>query len=350
MLRINFFNPMKHFLWGAIILAGTLCSCQKADQWSIKGDIGQGDTCQLVLEATQNGRWYGLDTAQVVDGKFEFSHAPSGFPDIYRLRLNDKYVYFPIDSLENLTFTTTRADFGLRGRLTGSTEAEAINKVDSLVLLNPADLKDQLSQILITDPAGIVAYYIISKNSIFDPADPKDLRIIGAVANGFTQQRPNDPRTTYLKNLFLTNKGLTLPNAQLNPSAQRAPEINLYDWKGESHSLLDETSKGRPVVLNFTDYSHQESPEFNRGLNALVQAYDIDVFQVALDEDEINWKATARNLPWTAVLLPPTDASKLTLQEYNVTEIPTIFLFDTEGDLVNRFTSLKELEAALKAQ
>lgn len=344
-----------------------LASCGGGNQWKIDGKItGLNESDLVVLEGNNQGYWYPIDTLEVSkNGSFKLSHDAQGYPDIYRLRLNNSAIYFPIDSIETLTITAEAPDLAANHTLTGSPQARVMMQVDSLLaasaarnggagVVNDEALKQDLGKMLLSDPAGIVTYYIISKKvngqSLYNPSDKMDLRYIGAVANAFNDLRPADPRTSYLRRLFLSNRvneGTTSTNIPV--TEVRAFDIKRFDNAGKEHSLLDVTAQGNVVLLNFTAYSAQESPAFNVALNKVYQKYHnqgFEIFQVSLDNDEYAWKQTAKNLPWITVLNGVADGSQI-LSQYNVVSLPTIFLFNRKGELVERITDLDQLDSAV---
>lgn len=340
---------LSHFLPVAALLAA---SCSHSG-WQVRGDIaGAGDTT-LVVEAQDNGRWYPLDTVAVRGGSFSYTHPAVGYPDVYRLTLGGRSLYFPVDSVETVTVATSLRAFGGAGTtLSGSPETARMMRADSLVALRRADrdkMKRELAQLMLVDPAGITSYYIINKSvdgaPLFDPRDHSDLKIIGAVANAFAQQRPRDPRTKHLTNLYLDNRRAR--GAAVRAQQVRAFEIALYDEQGVKRSLLDETAKGRVVVLNFTLYGAEASPAYNVALNKVYQKYrdrGLEIFQVSLDQDQHLWKASAQNLPWITVLDPMTDGGK-SLRQYNVSDLPATYVFNRQGDIAARADDPASLDA-----
>lgn len=344
-----------------------LSSCGGSNQWKIDGKItGLNENDLVVLEGNNQGYWYPMDTLEVKkDGSFKLTHAAQGYPDIYRLRLNNSTLYFPIDSIESLTITAEAPDLANNHTLSGTPQARSMMQIDSLLtvsankngsagVVNDEKLKHDLGQILLSDPAGIVTYYIISKKidgkPLYNPSNKIDLRYIGAVANAFNDLRPADPRTSYLRRLFLSNRvneGTTTTNIPVQEV--RAFDIKRFDNTGKEHSLLDVTAKGDVVLLNFTAYSAQESPAFNVALNRVYEKYHkqgFEIFQVSLDKDEYAWKQTAKNLPWITVLNGVADGAQI-LSQYNVVSLPTIFLFNRQGELVDRITNLDTLDSAV---
>lgn len=347
-------------------------SCGNSNRWHLEGNIaGLGENDLVVLEGNNQGYWYPMDTIEVKsNGSFKFSREAQGYPDIYRLRVGEKTLYFPIDSIETLKITAQAPDIDLNHSLSGTPQAQNLERVDSLLhaeaangnaqaVVTDAILKKELAKMILADPAGIVPYYIINKRiggqPLFNPAVKEDLRVIGAVANAFSEQRPSDPRTTYLRKLFISNRPKSDKVNEENiayAKEVRAFDINLFDNEGKKHSLLDLTSKGNVVILNFTAYTAENSPAFNVRLNEIYQKYHgqgLEIFQVAFDDDEYAWKQTAKNLPWITVLNGVADGDKA-LRDYNVGSLPAIFIFDREGNVVERVTDLSKLDASVASR
>lgn len=360
-------NTTSKFI--TLSLVTLLASCSGGNKWHLDGKItGLGEDDIVVLEGNNQGYWYPMDTLEVSsDGSYSYSRDAQGYPDIYRLRVGDKSVYFPIDSIESVTLSATAPDIDSDYALAGSPQAENLVRVDSMILASAAkggvasvstdsELKRELGKMIIADPAGIVTYYIINKSMagqpIFNPAVKEDLRMIGAVANAFNERRPTDPRSGYLRRLYLGNRPRNSQQGGENvPVANevRAFDIRLFDNTGKEHSLLDETSKGKVVLLNFTAYTAAESPAFNVILNKVYEKYHsqgLEIFQVAFDEDEYAWKQAAKNLPWITVLNGPKDGDKA-LRDYNVGSLPAIFIFDRNGDVVERVTDVTTLDSSV---
>ena len=202
--------------------AALMTACTGKNEWTVNGQIEGADDQTLLLEASTNGRWYALDSVKLPkSGNFTISHKAAGYPDIYRLRLADKTLYFPIDSIETVTVVSRADAFDKEYTLDGSDAAQRLMSVDRQLMAALAGnsgqgiqtdsvLKRELAKIMLADPAGIVSYYILNKKlngkPLYDPTNKTDIRIIGAVANAFDQYRPNDPRTAYLKRLFLSSR------------------------------------------------------------------------------------------------------------------------------------------------
>ncbi|MCC8038896.1 MAG: DUF4369 domain-containing protein [Bacteroidales bacterium] len=338
--------------------ATLMAACSTQPRFTVEGTIAGADGDQLILEASHNGSWWGVDTTEVgKNGQFKFRADAAGYPDIYRLRLGSEMIYFPVDSIETVSITADKAAFSTKYTLRGTAAAEAVARVDSILRVNqPVDsvTKRSLSQIALADPAGIVAYYIIQKTvngvPLYNPANRQDLRVIGAVANCYTQQRPMDPRTEYLKSLYLRNRKAGLAQADtMVVAALPLIDFALGDETGTVHNLSQIASKGNVVLLNFTVYNADGSPEFNRLLANLYEqkhSQGLEIVQVAVDDDQFAWANSAKNIPWIALYAPETTRAKV-LMSYNVVDIPTSFIINRQGELVERVDDPEKLPAAV---
>lgn len=123
-------------------------------------------------------------------------------------------------------------------------------------------------------------------------------------------------------------------------------DIDLYDPKGTKRKLSDVVEPGKVTLLSFTSYQIEPSVAYNVILNQLYEQ-GVNVYQVALDNDEVMWRQSAQNLPWTAVLYDNADNGAL-LSMYNVGAIPTTFIIDSNGELVERVEDPTALEKAVK--
>lgn len=355
----------------AVCLALTV-SCTHSNLWTVDGKIDGAEGQTLILEASSNGRWYPLDSLTLAtNGKFRFSREAVGYPDIFRLRLNDKVIYFPIDSIETVSVISHADAFDTDYDVAGTPTAERMMQVDNRMMetvnrigvtaaAEDSLLKRDLATLLLTAPSDIVSYYIINKRvggkPLFDPANKRDLSVIGAVANAFVQLRPGDPRTEYLQQLYLTHFGQrlrangTLPRDTVVAGEIGMFDISLYDENGNTRSLNQLVEDGKTVLLNFTAYSTESSPAFNVELNRIYNKYrdrGLEIYQVSIDEDEYQWRQTARNLPWVTVWNSPAINGNTHLLRYNVQSIPVCFVITPEGEITRRIEDMTQLDQSL---
>lgn len=356
-------NKISLYIVG--VCAAAVAACTGTDKWTVSGQIEGADGQTMVLEASTNGRWYPLDSVTLpTSGNFKISHKAIGYPDIYRLRLGDKTLYFPIDSVETVNVVSKVDAFDRDYTLSGTHSAEMLMDVDrklmNAVARNgvsslPSDsaLKRELGMMMLSDPAGIVSYYILNKRiggqPLYNPGNKSDIRIIGAVANAFDHLRPNDPRTAFLKSLFLSNRPRTSMQAD-TLAAVEVPilEINLYDNTGKEQSLQKAAADNRVVVLNFTVYGAEASPAYNAELNKIYERYHnqgLEIYQVAFDDNEYQWRQSAKNLPWITVYNASTDGLD-NLLKYNVGTLPAVFII-ANGEIRERLENVDAVRSAV---
>lgn len=348
----------------ACALAGAaLWSCAGKSEWTVTGNVSGAEGETMVLEGSENGRWYFMDSVKIDDaGRFTAVEETPGYPDIYRLRLGEKTLYFPIDSLETVTVEASADAFDHGYTLSGSKSAEMLVHVDRRVMEVVAKkgveamatdslLKRELGGMLLGDPAGIVAYYIINKRvqgvALYDPSRRSDLKVIGAVANAFNEYRPNDPRTRYLKELFLQNRSVTATDT-IVASEVSIIDIDLFDNTGKQQTLVKTAKENKVVVLNFTAYTAEFSPALNVVLNKVYERFrasGLQIYQVGFDGDEYQWRQSAKNLPWITVYNSVKEGDSY-LAKYNVGAIPCSFVI-VNGTVVERVIDPSELEAAV---
>ena len=96
-------------------------------EFKVSGEIYGGEGKTLVLEKSDfYGRWIPVDSTKVGDnGEFSIRSDAPASPEIYRLALCDRFIYFPVDSVESLKVTSDAADFGVRFSLEGTPPGRA---------------------------------------------------------------------------------------------------------------------------------------------------------------------------------------------------------------------------------
>lgn len=346
----------KIISFATVLLVATACS--HTDKWSVSGNITGADGKLLTLERTFNGHWSVVDSVRLDEkGKYHFESEPAGYPDIYRLTVDGTSAYFPVDSLENVTLDADLATLATSYELSGSDDARLMSQVNSIISANSGILTDsvakrELSNIILDNMGSIVSYYLINKEignkALFSPFNKNDLRVIGAVVNAFSTLRPNDPRTRALTQSYLAaRRAQSTTTTQVEAIEIGFPEISLTGIDGKTHSLTDLTGKGRPVILNFTAYSADNSPAVNVALASIYNEGGVDIYQVSIDADEYAWREAARNLPWTTVLKSPRDGDRV-LRDYNISSIPQSFIIDGNGQLRERVDNISDLSSLVK--
>ena len=377
---------MKKSNLALLVLTLLTVACQpKVDRFTLNGQIAEADGKMLYLDHL------GLDKVEVVDsvkldaeGLFSFTPvAPEDCFDFYRLRIDGKVVNLAIDSTETVKVTASLPVMHVEGSENSSRLKDLVmlqmgllqdlrrlssqyNSPDPTILTERVKEKvdvfksDVLTDFIMPDPGTPYAYYAlflsINRQMLFNPqADRQDAKCYAAVATQMDMLYPESQRTTHLHNVALKGMSKTSPvNEQARAAAIRqfanlvevigSIDIELPDYKGRPQKLSDQ--KGKVVLLDFTAFKTEFSPNYILLLRRLYDKYaeqGFTIYQVSVDDDESYWMNGVANLPWVCVHDEASLKSSF-LKSYNVTQIPTVFLIDRDGNIADRPDSTDELD------
>lgn len=353
------------YLFLALAISIFAASCSDHN-FKVKGEIYGGEEKSIVLEKSDfNGNWIPVDSTRInKNGGFSFAFPSPSSPEIFRLALNNQYVYFPIDSTETITVSSSFDKFGNDFSLTGSTNAQNLGSFEKELqnadINNPEAMhefkRNVYSKFMKDAPGSIVSFYILTKTvngiPIYDTSLPNDRKYFGAVANGFKTMKPNDPHTALLERVAI--QALKMKNSEAgNYKTIEANEISLIDIDlqdeyGKNVKLSDIAGHGKPVVVIFSLLNQPESPELNIQLAQIYNRHKdkVEFYNVSLDSDQYAWRDAAKNLPWITVYSPGQGASD-DARKYNAYQLPAYFIYNADGELTKRPLSLEELDKAL---
>ncbi|MBD5358004.1 MAG: hypothetical protein HDR88_13520 [Bacteroides sp.] len=362
----NFFDISKANFLMAVAVGMFATSCGNAD-FKIKGEIYGADNQSVVLEKSDfHGRWIAIDSTRTSStGAFSISRPSPAAPEVFRLSVGDKFLYVPIDSTETITVTSSLEKFGSEFTLTGSQKAETLEKFEKDVMALPAGIsQDSLNafkrqvyaKYLMNSQGSVVSYYILTKyignTPLFDPTNHEDVKYFAAVATGFQQERPDDPRTALLeqtsKDALRRKNSAIGKRLEIAAEELKVMEIDLPDENGVNKKLSDFVGKGKPTVVIFSLLTHPDSPALNLELSKIYKSRggNINFYQVSLDPDQYAWRDAAKNLPWTTVFDPDGEYSNAA-RSYNVFNFPTFFIYSSAGELSDRAATINELRKKL---
>lgn len=349
----------------AILAAATaLTGCGEAS-FKVKGEIDGASNQSVLLEKSDfHGRWIVVDSVRTdAGGKFSMTRPAPASPEIFRLDLEGRYIYFPVDSVETVSVSTSLEGFGHDFTLSGSENAEALARFDKEVMTLPsgigADSLENFKRGVYTryiqpSPGSIVSYYVLTKplsgeRMLFDPKKG-DYKYFAAVANGFKHLRPSDPHTALLEQTSLqamkernSAEGRVL---QVEADEVAVIDIALPDSKGDIRKLSETVGNGKPTVVVFSVLTHPDSPALNMALSQLHRERGVNIYQVSYDPDQYSWREAAANLPWTTVFDPEGQYSNV-LRSYNVGSLPVFFVYDSRGELKARASTIEQLKKEL---
>lgn len=346
------------FILPAIIISG----CSSDPEFKIEGEIADAESMTLLLEKPDHGGiWNPIDSVRLgKKGNFSFSGYAPAAPEIYRLALNNQYIYFPVDSIENLQLYANAASFATNFEISGSDNAVALGNFEKELLAaaptlsNPdsaRNFKRHIYAAYLQEAHGnIVSYYILTKtignHPLFNPDD--DSQYFSAVATSFRQFNPDDPRTEMLENIATEARRKRLANSgtQRVVTAEEISllPIDLPNEEGKATSLASIAGNGKKTILVFSDYSDDATPALNIKLRQIYNRGNFNIYNVGIATTQGEWISGARNLPWTTVFANPADMVSLA-SLYQFSALPTIFLIDENGILKSRLQTVEELDS-----
>lgn len=321
------------------------------------------------------------------NGAFSFSKpVTEDCFDFYRLRIEGKYINLVIDSVQTVTVNASLPSMQVAYEVKGSDNSVKLKdmvlrqmellqdlrrtselyagpqigvrqeKINELVDV----FKSEISyKYIFPEPSSPCAYYAlfmsINGQMIFSPnANRQDAKCFAAVATQMDMLYPDAVRTEHLHNLALKSMMKTAPAKQANEetvkrfeslvSESGQIEIELPDRSGKIRKLSD--LKGKVVLLDFTAYKTDYSANYTLAMRKLYDKYasqGFTIYQVSVDTDEHFWVTSVANLPWVCVH----DENSLEsdyIRLYNVGALPTAFLINREGDIVDRPEEQSELD------
>lgn len=338
-----------------------LDACSHDAEFKLKGEIAGGGDKTLFLErADLNGRWFVADSVRTdASGAFSLAAAAPDAPEVMRLRLNDEYVYFPVDSTETVSLTSKVPGFATAFDVKGSEDAVNLSRFehDLLRFIPNASNPDSLSAFkrrvysnyMQHSQGSVVSYYILTKIVDDKPlynADSDDYKYFAAVATAFKEFNPSDPRAGMLERV--ATEALKKRNADAgHQRVVEAEEVNLVEIALPDASgkvvKLSQNVGGSPTVLVFANMLTQGAPELHAQLRKLA-AQGIRIVEVSFDSDRIAWREAAQNLPWITLYAGNDTAAEKVATDYNLGTLPTFFLYNSAGALTDRSSSLDAIK------
>ncbi len=351
---------MKKILLFTIAITLFVACTPKAN---ITGSIADAKNKVIYLEHTGLNNTTLLDSTKLDEsGKFNFKLETPQYPDFYRIRLGNQFVVFSMDSattsIEIIASANTLNDATIKGsdaslniqRLRNSNfelQHIAVRGDTAKVAQMLATHKRLAQDIILANPHSAAAYYAINQTIkgvyYMTPYNKKDLPFWNAVATAWDLHYSEYERTKELKqNVLLAisqqrNSELSAHQLIENITEEGFIEIALPNRIGEITRLSD--CVGKVVLIDFSAYAIEQASAHTLFLRELYATYNelgLEIFQVSFDADKLFWLEQTRNIPWICVRDEASVQSTL-LATYNISELPTFFLMDKEGNIIGRY-------------
>ena len=344
----------------SLIFAGfiVLVGCSKQPTFTVSGTLTNAQDQTIYLEHTALLGTTLVDSCHIdTDGNFSLEAPAPTYPDFYRLRVGSRSLPLAIDSTEQVQVSASLDSLPYTLNINGSEVSAQMAQLRATARTATREvLREQTQKIILANPRSLVAYYalFLKQNGlpIWDMADPSDRRLYQAVATSYNLWMPEYDRTKALYNQVLeymqAERSLRsqLAAQQLIEEAENAfLEITLSDAKGQTQPLSQ--YRGKVIVLDFSSTEMEQYVAYNFELRELYNQYHnkgLEIYSVSIDRNQLAWEDATENLPWTTVRAYENDAVQV-LTQYNVQSLPTLFLFDREGNIQGRYTDFTALEA-----
>lgn len=132
-----------------------------------------------------------------------------------------------------------------------------------------------------------------------------------------------------------------LQNIELSKSTQSGSIITDFAYPGPNEKIIALSSlKGKYVIVDFwaswCGPCRKSIPKLKE-LYTEYKSKGLEIISVSIDTDSDAWRKamTEENMPWLQVLSPNKEK---TLKEFNIQGVPTLFLIDRDGRIVEKFT------------
>lgn len=356
------------------------CSNQK---FKVEGHIDGAAGETLYLEHNGILRTTPLDSVKVAkDGSYSLKAVRPEYPDFYRLRIKNKTITFAIDSTETIAIRGDLQHFatgytvensyaseqikdlrvsiiGIQNKLAGLNDLKDEKEREQKAVEIDADLqrhKELAHKIIMENPRSTAAYFAlyqqIGGRYIFSPFVQEDYPYWAAVATAYHTYMPQYDRSKNIYNFVLdalrekqnAQKQAALSELMNSEQAAGYIDIVLPDRYGNEMRLSD--YEGQVVLIDFSTYEAQESIDYTFALRDLYNKYHargLEIFQISLDRNKLLWESSTENIPWVCVRDDDGPATRYA-NLYNVTQLPTTFLMDKEGNVIARSLSFGELD------
>lgn len=367
-------------LLSLVVLSLSWVSCSQGDDFYVEGYVEGAAGKTVYLERLGLKGVEMLDSAEVSrKGYLLFKQHRPEYPDLYRLRMEGRQFVFAIDSCEHIVLMASAKGFAFPDRIEGSDKVLQLQELRRSVaglqkaygqlgqdsaaiaafLTQIEEHKEMARRLILSDPRSIVAYYAIFQKVgdyyIFSPYEKADRPYCAAVATAYHTFMPEYERS---KNLYrwvlgaMQSEHAERRAVYLHEMVKNARsgflDIELPDIYGETQALS--SLIGKVFLLDFSAASAEDNVAYTFALRELYNKYHakgFDIYQVSADNNFLLWQQAVSALPWICVR-DERGVEGACFRTYNVDRIPTTFLFDRNGDIIERNIPFSRLPSVIE--
>ncbi|MDC1106788.1 redoxin domain-containing protein [Prolixibacteraceae bacterium] len=351
-----------YLLFCLFILAG----CQPTT-FDIEGDITGIKDGTIFLQVVENNSLSKIDTAEVIDGHFEFE-GKVDYPTLMFIGptgANPRNIKLYVEN-DDITIIGNISEPD-QIRIEGSDSQDLINELNaeqkkiedriqplikayhaeqdpvkkSELRENTIEQSNQLIELKIQFVDDHLDSHVAVYMSTYDLYARMDLQKKEALAKSFKTNFPNSPVVETLIQKIKEDRKTAV--------GQKAPNFSVIDIQGNTITL--DSFKGQYVLLDFwaswSSPCRKEAPIFVKIYNKYKNK-NFTIFGISLDKEEIKWKKGIKDFGFTWNHTCDFKVWKAELaQLYNVPSIPKYYLIDPNGMIVAKGINGNELEKKL---
>ena len=373
-----------------LIVALTGFSCSST-QTEISGLISGGEEISLTLERLDVNRTSLIDSVRTgKDGSFSIKLGLEE-PELYILKNDDgALINLLVSPGEKISVNSTYESFGSAYMVSGSQESEGIQMLveqldqtrlilDSLQLAagsigDPESpqfelVKNTYAQAIIKQKRFTIKYLVENMNSLSSVYAlyqkyneetlvlnlENDLQYFKAVADSLEITYPNSSLTLSLRTDIQQKEASFEEATKLNNLLEMADEVSgmleLSIPDRDGNEIVLSSLNGKVTLIAFWASGNSSSIQALIQLQSTYNKYHdkgFEVYAISLDNNKINWMNAMdfNEFSWINVSelsFPESEAGVL----YNVTELPTTYLINRDGDIVAKNLYGRNLETWL---
>ena len=376
---------MNNFKCISILLFAAMCACEVASRAKIEGTFVNYPNDSLTVCKLDVSTLVPVDTVVTnKTGKFFVRlKMKKGFPEFYYIRRHGKtlssLLVLPGDRISLTVDTAKRVH-----TVTGSIETAYLHEAESVMATAQHRYDSLMRQLLSLDsksPEAIALNYALGSLYVkqkqaairFLFTYPRSISSVQVLFQKFSDDlplfadntdalyfqrlydslRPLYPRSPYIAALRdqseWRKREMEINDKLLNAKVLGFPELVLPDVQAQPVALS--LLKGKVIILSFWLSQDSRQRIANQEWLELYRKYaskGLEIYQVSLDTDKTAWARTVAEqaLPWISVCDGYGVNSKA-VATYVVSQVPSNFLINQEGDIVGRDFSMEKISAEL---